>query len=380
MGVDDFMGAGKHRALSVSDSATQPPRIAVIPERYGQVFSPCASIRLQSFFDAMRRVGDVQVRYLLPSEIRRYRPDVIVWHRVSLADVAQVDQLAEDAAHIGARLVYDLDDNLLDLAEHGERASYAGKIAAVRRSLAIADEIWCSSPRLVQRVRSETRATIQVLPNSLDPDLWTREAIHVPLSPSISSPLRLLYMGTQTHDADFALLARALDNLHRDNPGSFQLTLIGVRAAETVSTPWLRVLSPPQHVGASYPAFVHWFSRLRGFDLGVAPLLEGNFNDCKSPIKVLDYAAIGLPTLASNVPAYAHALMDGVDCHLVDNDVDAWASAVRTLSQHRERLTAVVPGAAYLVRAEAFVQAVEARLSRLLAASSDLDRRTAVSR
>ena len=40
-------------------------------------------------------------------------------------------------------------------------------------------------------------------------------------------------------------------------------------------------------------------------------LITGNpFNDCKSPIKALDYAALGLATLASDVPAYRGSLAD----------------------------------------------------------------------
>jgi glycosyltransferase involved in cell wall biosynthesis len=319
----------------------------------------------------MRHAGDVEARYILPSEIRRYQPDVIVWQRVALADVTQVDQLASTAKQIGARLIYDLDDNLLDVAQHGENASYSEKVAAVRRSLAVADEVWCSTQNLAQRAQLEARATVQVLSNALDPDLWARDAVNVRPGHSGMAPLQLIYMGTRTHDDDFALLASALTTLHQESPGSFELTLVGVRTSDVSATPWLRTLSPPGYVGASYPAFVHWFKQLDGFDLGVAPLLSSTFNDCKSCIKVLDYAAIGLPTLASNVPAYAQALTDGINCHLVENDAEAWVSAIRSLSQDRGNLAITASEAAALTGVEVFAHAVNARLKRLLAVSSD---------
>ena len=56
---------------------------------------------------------------------------------------------------------------------------------------------------------------------------------------------------------------------------------------------------------------------LAGYDFGLAPLVRGRFNDCKSGIKVLDYAALGLPTMASAVPAYVESIPNG-SCILVD--------------------------------------------------------------
>ena len=39
--------------------------------------------------------------------------------------------------------------------------------------------------------------------------------------------------------------------------------------------------------------------------IGLAPLLDTAFNRSKSPIKAMDYAAIGLATLASDMPSIA---------------------------------------------------------------------------
>ena len=40
--------------------------------------------------------------------------------------------------------------------------------------------------------------------------------------------------------------------------------------------------------------------------VGLAPLLPGAFNDAKSDIKVLDYAAAGIPVVVSDACAYRH--------------------------------------------------------------------------
>jgi hypothetical protein len=122
-----------------SNSEAQSPedrsyRMAVVPERYGQVLSPCASIRIASFFESMRHSHGLQMRFLLPEELRRYKPDLVVWHRVSMPDMRSLDELEDVARESGTRLVYDLDDNLLDLDNHGEKGQYRPMTAIVRRS------------------------------------------------------------------------------------------------------------------------------------------------------------------------------------------------------------------------------------------------------
>ncbi|WP_448140757.1 hypothetical protein [Stenotrophomonas sepilia] len=301
-------------------------RIAVIPERYGVVMSPCASIRLHAFTEHF----PADVRYLIPEELDAFAPHVVLWNRGAVADEAGFASLAA-ARRRGARLLYDLDDNLLAMDEHPERDAYAGIIDAVRRSIDLADVTWCSTVRLAEVVDAEG-GTAVCMPNALDDVLW-QTADPSPVSMTRDAELRLLYMGTRTHDEDFRLLDEALQLVWARKPRTFSLTLVGVNAEASQSRPWLYAESPPPHVGASYPAFVHWFSRLRGFHLGLAPLLDTRFNLCKSSIKVLDYASAGMVTLASNVPAYRDDAMN--DRILVDNTPEDWA----------QRIAAIIDGA-----------------------------------
>jgi len=341
-------------------------KVAILPERYGPVFSPCASIRLASFFDSLRAGGgEIEVRYLILPELEAYKPDLVVWHRVALPTLQDIDELGQILRRIDARAIYDLDDNLLDLDGHGEAAAYESKKRAVRESLKMADEVWCSTTRLAERVATETGARVVHLPNALAPEYWpTRSALG---ASNGHQPLRMIYMGTRTHDDDFHLLERALVRADEVAPGSFTLTTVGVRAnCRSSRQSWLKELDPPAHVGASYPAFTHWFAQQGGFDLGVAPLIDNRFNACKSCIKVLDYAAVGLPTLASNVPAYSDSLRDGSDCLLVDNDTQAWSSAVLRICKDRASLASLREPAARLVAPSVFLEGVDARLKRVM--------------
>lgn len=342
------------------------PRIAVIPERYGDILSPCGSIRLHAPFDAMRRAGVADVRFQIPDEIEAFAPDVVVWHRVAIRETKAIDALAKLARRMGARLVYDLDDHLLGMEDHPEKTVYMPMVAAVRASLAAADRVWCSTGRLASLVEGEATGTIEVMPNVLDPEVWE---LHEPRPARPDDPsLRVLYMGTRTHNEDFAFLAKVMERLHRRQPGLAQLHMIGVRTDDAQSAPWLRVHAIPGYVGASYPAFVHWLVRQPAFDLGVAPLVEAAFNSGKSPIKVLDYAALGIPALASRVPAYAGSLRDGIDCVLADNQVDAWEQALLTLAADAGLRAALLSGASALVAPDVFEAGWRRRLDDMTVA------------
>lgn len=343
--------------------AIRPLRVALLPEWIGNTLSPCASIRLHGFLAYLGGQGHLEFRTLLLPEVARYAPDVVLWHRGSVPAARDIEYLTVLRETTGLRLAYDIDDNLLDMEGHGERGAYEHLQAAVRRSLAVADEVWCSTPALSARVARDGVKHVRTLPNALDPAIWRPIAALAP--PARSGPFELLYMGTRTHAADFELVAAAMDLLEARLPGATRLSVIGVREHDRIDRPWLRVLNPPAYVGASYPAFVHWLQAQRGFDAGVAPLVADEFNRCKSHIKVLDYAAIGLPAIASDVPAYADALQHDVECVLTGNSPAQWAEAIASLADDPTRRTRLAGVAAALVSPQRFIEGAHTRLASL---------------
>lgn len=340
------------------------PRVAAVMEHYGRTLSPCASIRLHGFLQSLEDGGHIEFRSLLLEELHTYAPDVIIWHRISVPTERDVDALVAIARLVDARLIYDLDDNLLDMDDHGEREKYRSMQRAIIKSLRVADEVWCSTPALSERVKPQVSGTRQVVPNTLDPAVWAMPRHASPLR-GPSENLRLVYMGTRTHDEDFGFLCAVMQTLEDRHPGRFGLTVIGVCERRPENASWLDLLEPPPFLGASYPGFVHWLQQQHDFDLGVAPLLSNRFNDCKSPIKVLDYAALGLSTLASAMPAYTHSLRTGMDCFHAENRVSDWVDELLKLDADRPSLDRAARASAQLVAPECFAAGARFRLERI---------------
>ena len=137
-------------------------------------------------------------------------------------------------------------------------------------------------------------------------------------------------MGTLTHGADFQLVEDALTRIKDIYGTSVDIYIIGV-TTRAVNSKYFKVLSPPPELASSYPLFMQWMGGLNLFDIGIAPLESNPFNLHKSDIKFLDYSALKIATVASNVEAYAGTIIHQETGFLVDNKTEAWVDALSAL-------------------------------------------------
>jgi hypothetical protein len=227
--------------------------------------------------------------------------DVCIVQRTVLPDRAAVDALVGRLGRQGAALVTDVDDAFATIGpDHPQAGFYRPLNDALERAMAAAAETWFSTPALADLYAGIGGSAV-VIANGLDPRLW-RDWRRAPHEPFADRRLRLLYMGTHTHAADFARLRPALERLAEERPDSFALTLIGVETG-TAPARWLTSLSAPSDA-VSYPRFVRWLRGQGPFDAGLAPLAPSAFNAAKSDVKLLDYAALGLLPVVEDAPAY----------------------------------------------------------------------------
>jgi SAM-dependent methyltransferase len=85
--------------------------------------------------------------------------------------------------------------------------------------------------------------------------------------------------------------------------------------------------------------------RERQWDIGLAPMLDTEFNAAKQATKFRDYAWCGAAIVASNVPCYRRTIVDGVHGLLVDNKPSAWVKALSSLIENPERGKALADNA-----------------------------------
>jgi glycosyltransferase involved in cell wall biosynthesis len=305
----------------------------VVPERYdtGQP-TPCAFIRLLLPLDHPAIGGDFEVQLVDAKSVLDIEADVIVTQRYALPDLKSVEALASHARATGATLLYDLDDDLLNIARsHPEAEELRPKAPTVRRILGLADAVWVSTAPLAESLK-RVAEDITIVPNGLDERIW---AAAPPNHPPPSGPARLFCMGTTTHERDFAMILPALVRLKEEFTTDVEIDLIGMTLSSELP-PGINRVSLPHQATLSYPGFVNWLTTVRpGWHIGLAPLLNTPFNRSKSAIKLMDYTALGLAVVASDVDVYRDSAACGRAGQLVANDCRAWHAALGWLIRNR---------------------------------------------
>ncbi len=314
-------------------------RVAIVPERFESGYpTPRAYVRLLQplLYPAIARDADVRVTDA--KGVFTEAADVIVTQRCAISDIEAVNAVSAHARRTGAALVFDLDDDLLDAPRtHLDARARRIRAHAVRRMLDVADVVWLSTAGLAARL-SSIRPDAVLLENRLDERIWTQP----PYGPVHAEPVRILCMGNSTHDQEFAMIQPTLLRLKNEYGGRLVIDILGMTSRHELPA-GLNRIRPSIHASQSYPGFVNWLTAAQpAWHIGLAPLLDTPFNQGKSCIKALDYAAMGLLVLASDTPVYRGSVADGPAGQLVSNSPEAWYAALDWLMRNQDMRRAMM--------------------------------------
>jgi glycosyltransferase involved in cell wall biosynthesis len=261
--------------------------------------------------------------------------DIVIVDRLWRNDVTleMVNKLVLDIRKADAKLVYALDDSFFDIPTEHNVQFPTEKIKASEFLLCQADCIWVTTQALKERF-SEYNQNIIVLPHALD------ERLLVPRPPErVRSPWRkkrkiIGYMGTFTHDQDLMMVMPALKAVWQNHADEVEFQFIGCVANEATKQelaglPVRYIYTEPGE--EEYPLFMLWFTGQIDWDIAIAPLRDITFNRSKSEIKWLDYSAIGVPGIYSDIPAYHSSIRHLETGLLVENRGEAWIQALEGL-------------------------------------------------
>lgn len=334
------------------------PVILVIPEMLGALPSPCSYIRLLNPLMTERVQNSFRIRIGTLAVADLSNTDIVIMNRIPSDKLTELLDFLKNLRENNVRLVYELDDDLLNIdPNHPEKALYKEKEEIVRTLLSEADLVWVSTEALAQSV-SLVAKQVQVFENFIEPKLLEHSSQAQPFS----NTYRVLYMGTKTHSADLNLVMGPLRKL-RSEGAVFELTLIGI-TPEIPNEDWIKSINPPV---SAYPLFMQWLHSLPRFDLAIAPLEETKFNECKSALKFWDYTAIGVPTLASRFGEYKRLIEDGETGLLATNYSFEWGEKLRSAFENKARLQQIRNNAASsLARKSKEIDGVEHRRRALL--------------
>tara|TARA_R110001583_G_scaffold195420_1_gene373005 strand:- start:13299 stop:17933 length:4635 start_codon:yes stop_codon:yes gene_type:complete len=261
----------------------------------------------------------VAAGYPTPAEIARLGIDTL--HTQRQVDDAQLSALAELRSTLPLRVVMDFDDLLMELPSSNIHARnvWPDISRRVREACRLSDTVTVSTPALADAFRG-LHDDVRCVPNVLDPALWLPRAASERIR---GDRLRVGWAGGVSHAGDLALI--------RD-----------VVAATADKVDWvffgmcLEDIKPHLaefHAGvkfADYPASLAALD----LDLAVAPLALNRFNECKSNLRLLEYGAVGVPVLATDIVPY----QCGLPVTLLPNTASRWVTAIVERTGERETL------------------------------------------
>lgn len=209
------------------------------------------------------------------------------------------------------------------------------RLNSIEKACELADMVTVTQPHLADVFRQYNHNVV-CLPNCVDPALWRK----LPLKRANENEIRLFWAGGCSHYVDWLHLVHPLKEVMEKYHNvklvvmgqAFEATLKELPRDRVEIHPWVHFEAYPMRVSILDP------------DISLIPLDDNEFNRCKSNIKWVEMAAMGIPSVVSAVSPYIEHY-NGENMVAVDNDHDAWVEGISTLIEDRI-LAAKIGGAA----------------------------------
>lgn len=214
-------------------------------------------------------------------------------------------------------MIWETDDDLWSIDPVNKRAAKVftpqylkGLEFCVRTSRLVT----VTNDHLAERM-SRFNPNVTVIPNMIDSALPKMNRIR-------RDRVTIGWAGGDSHRRDLAKIIVPLHRIVRDT--DVDVHTIGQDFSTTLRLPEGR----HRHSGWE-EKLIRYYSTI-DFDIGLAPLEDTLFTRSKSYIKALEYGALGIPVIASDVGPYRDYVDDGVTGFLVRSEAE-WIDRIRLL-------------------------------------------------
>ena len=242
----------------------------------------------------------------------------------------------------GKKFICEIDDHIIETPEYNP-AFKGGFVPGnayenvVREHMRTSDGI-ITSTEYLKEIYTQYNGRIDVIPNAIDFKFWNVEK-------KKSGRTRIGWIGGGNHDEDLKVMLEvipAILNKYKDVEFCF---VHGVSEdlkqlkKELKTDRLILKIGNWAHIDR-YPKFV----AKQGFDIGLAPLVMNSFNCAKSNLRWLEYSALSIPTVATDIEPYRKSIKHAETGFLCDK-ADEWIESLSELIEDHKMARRVADNA-----------------------------------
>lgn len=264
--------------------------------------------------------------------------DMSVFQITPLPGVLAFLQCAKDA-HTGKPMITEMDDWIFDLPSENAAADFytpnsdPEKIAY--KQIKLSDYVICSTDYLKKMVNGLfPDKKVYVIPNSIDFNVWDN------LVPTYTNTIpkknegivRIGYTGCDNHTGDLQIAKKAVMAILEEFP-NVEMVFPSPKLA------WLDMNHPRILISDRWVSIDKFPAYIKGWDLdiGIAPLKDNYMNRAKSNLRWLEYSALKIPGVYSNVVPFKESVKNGSTGLVVKNSPKEWYEALKSLIISKEK-------------------------------------------
>lgn len=242
-----------------------------------------------------------------------------------------------EARRLRLPILYDIDDPLFSVSAYetyrnmeavGEelKAHFLSEAPKYLSMMNGADMVQVSTPGLAEHTALYTARPVHVRRNFADQETLEAGAEAVAVRPLDDGLFRVAFAsGSQGHEVDLAEIIDPLTAFIQADPNR-RLMLIG--HFEPAHLPDGLV---GQVEAVKFATYDKYLAALARANCAVMPLCDDLFNRCKSAVRVIDAAAVSVPSLVGTVGDLKNVVRHG-ETGLVSQTAEDWARALETLA------------------------------------------------
>ena len=228
--------------------------------------------------------------------------DVVILPRAASEESLHLVNVLHDMSP-SKKVIIDHDDNIF--IENNE-----DKINIAKEILGKADGVFVTTTKLAD-VYGEYNDNITVLPSSLDFNIWKSYKIEK------NNKIIITWHSDFSHYQDLNEISSELKNISTKHEN---VKIVHHGSVDIKVHPYKQILL--------------------NTDIGIIPLADNDFNKSKSPIRWVEYSALGIPCVVKDIEPYSKLIIHGINGFLYTNteEFEFWVDKLVEHSSLRERI------------------------------------------